>query len=292
MNIPEQHEHSLALGGIPGGSSAGHPVGPLAGHPAGPPAGYPAGPPVEHPGGFPANELEEVLAASLGTPGAGARILEVLGRSHLWVPLPNGGGPGSPDLDLPTMEIQGGAYVPVFSSEQQFRQVVGVRMSFTVAPAREFARGLPPQVGLAVNPDGAVGVPLPPAAVAELCRVGRSQLDGPAGGGRVRLFEPDWQDEPVDFLAAAAHEFSATGNVLSARRALASVEGGEPALFVGVALSRWEPSDREAAMDALGRALGAVPVRWPVQLVLLDIAKDRVGDWMLEWVRPFFAWDR
>ena len=100
--------------------------------------------------------------------------------------------------------------MPVFSSEQQFLQVVGAHMSFTVAPAREFARGLPPQVGIAVNPDGAVGVPLPPEAVAELCRddTARAGAPGVASGARVRLFEPDWQDEPVDFLAAAAGEFA------------------------------------------------------------------------------------
>lgn len=97
-----------------------------------------------HPqGGWPANELEEVLGASLGSPEAGGRLVEVLGRSHLWVPLPNGGGPDAPSLDLPTVEIEGAAYVPVFSSEQQFLSCVGTHMSFTVAPAREFARGLP-----------------------------------------------------------------------------------------------------------------------------------------------------
>ncbi|NUK27584.1 SseB family protein, partial [Streptomyces lunaelactis] len=65
--------------------------------------------------GWPANELEEVLAASLGNPSAGGRLVEVLGRSHIWVPLPNGGGPDSPDLDLPTLEIDGAPFVPVFS---------------------------------------------------------------------------------------------------------------------------------------------------------------------------------
>lgn len=107
----------------------------------------------------------------------------MLGRSLLWVPLPNGGGPDSPDLDLPTVDIDGGAYVPVFSSEAQFLHCVGSHMSFAVAPAREFARGLPPQLGIAVNPGGAVGVPMPPPAVAELCRAGRTPLDGPGGGG-------------------------------------------------------------------------------------------------------------
>ncbi|MFK4598289.1 enhanced serine sensitivity protein SseB [Streptomyces pristinaespiralis] len=238
--------------------------------------------------GWPGNELEEVLAASLGNPAAGGRLVEVLGRSPIWVPLPNGGSQESRDLDLPTMEIDGAAYVPVFSSEQQFLQCVGAHMPFTVAPAREFARGLPPQLGIAVNPGGAVGAPLPPAAVAELCRAGRTPLEGPASGGRVRLFEPDWQEEPVDFLAAAAGEFEAVGVVLTGRRALASIEGDAPTLFIGVQLSSWEGVERNAPMDALGRAMGRVQPPWPVNLVLLDVAQDPVADWMLERVRPFY----
>ncbi|WP_406092302.1 enhanced serine sensitivity protein SseB [Streptomyces sp. NBC_01013] len=242
-----------------------------------------------HPqGGWPANELEEVLSASLGSPEAGGRLVEVLGRSHLWVPLPNGGSPESTDLDLPTLDIEGAPYVPAFSSEQQFLSCVGAHMSFTVAPAREFARGLPPQLGIAVNPGGAVGMPLPPPAVAELCRTGRTALDGPASGGRVRLYEPDWQQEPVDFLSAAAGEFEESGVVLSARRALASIEGGDPVLFVGIEFSTWDGAGRNAPMDALGRALGRVEVPWPVNLVLLDVAQDPVADWMRARVRPFY----
>ncbi|MEU0626892.1 enhanced serine sensitivity protein SseB [Streptomyces sp. NPDC005989] len=242
-----------------------------------------------HPqGGWPANELEEVLMASVGIPEAGGRLVEVLGRSQVWVPLPNGGGPDSAALDLPTVEIEGAAYVPVFSSEQQFLACVGTSLSFTVAPARDFARGLPPQLGIAVNPGGAVGMPLPPPAVAELCRAGRTPLDGPASGGRVRLYEPDWKEEPVDFLAAAAGEFEESGVVLSARRALASIEGGDPVLFIGVEFSTWEGAGRNAPMDALGRALGRVEVPWPVNLVLLDVAQDPVGDWMRERIRPFY----
>ncbi|MEU0136085.1 enhanced serine sensitivity protein SseB [Streptomyces sp. NPDC006296] len=241
--------------------------------------------------GWPANEFEETLSASLGVPGAGGRLVEVLGRSHVWVPLPNGGGPGSTDLDLPTVEIDGGAYVPVFSSEAQFLQCVGSHLSFTVAPAREFARGLPPQLGMAVNPGGAVGVPLPPAAVAELCRAGRTVLDGPASGGRVRLYEPDWKEDPVDFLAEVSAEFRATGVVSTGRRALASIEGDSPALFVGVEFAAGETAEQSVPLDALGRALGRVQVPWPVNLVLLEVAQDPVGDWMLEKVRPFYRRD-
>ncbi|MFC4501997.1 MULTISPECIES: enhanced serine sensitivity protein SseB [Streptomyces] len=262
-----------------------------------PPANFPVSPdfpefPAQahpHPhGGWPGNELEEALSASLGMPTASGRILEVLGRSFVWVPLPNGGGPHSGPLDLPTVEIEGQAFVPVFSSEEQFRQVAGSHMSYTIAPAVEFARGLPPQVGILVNPDGVVGVPLPPPAVAELCRMGRSLLDGPAGGGRVRLFEPDWQDDPVDFLAAASAEFEATGVVVTARRCLAAIETADPVMFVGVEVSHLDADLRELPLDALGRAMGRVAVKWPVNLILLDAAQDPVAEWMRDRVRPFY----
>jgi hypothetical protein len=259
--------------------------------PADIPADFPAQAHPQPHGGWPGNELEEVLSASLGIPSAGGRIIEVLGRSFLWIPLPNGGGPLSGPLDVPTLEIEGQAYVPVFSSEEQFRQVVGGHLSYTVAPAVEFARGLPPQVGLAVNPDGVVGIPLPPAAVAELCRVGRTALDGPASGGRVKLYEPDWQDDPIDFLAAASEEFAAVGVVATARRCLAAIETADPVMFVGVELSQREGDLRALPLEALSRAVTRIPTQWPVNLVLLDVTDDPVAVWMRERVRPFYTRD-
>ncbi|QHC31473.1 enhanced serine sensitivity protein SseB [Streptomyces sp. HF10] len=256
--------------------------------PADIPADFPA---QAHPhphGGWPGNELEEVLSASLGIPAAGGRIIEVLGRSFVWVPLPSGGGPGSGPLDLPTLDIEGQVFVPVFSSEEQFRQAVGSHMSYTIAPAVEFARGLPPQAGIAVNPGGTVGIPLPPEAVAELCRAGRTPLDGPATGGRVRLFEPDWQDDPVDFLSAASAEFAVTGVVVTARRCLAAIENADPVMFVGVELSQWEGDFRALPLEALGRALGRIPTAWPVNLILLDVTDDPVAEWLKSTVRPFY----
>ncbi|MEU3901024.1 enhanced serine sensitivity protein SseB [Streptomyces sp. NPDC045251] len=245
-----------------------------------------------HPhGGWPGNELEEVLSASFGVPSAGGRIVEVLGRSFLWIPLPNGGGPHSGPLDLPSLEIDGQAYVPVFSSEEQLRQVAGAQMAYTVAPAAEFARGLPPQVGIAVNPDGVVGIPLPPPAVAELCRAGRTPLDGPASGGRVRLFEPDWQDDPVDFLAAASAEFAATGVVRTARRCMAAIETADPVVFVGVELTHWEGDARALPLEALSRALTKAPLNTQVNLVLLEAAQDPVCDWLRTNVHPFYDRD-
>ncbi|WP_424211663.1 enhanced serine sensitivity protein SseB [Streptomyces sp. BI20] len=237
-------------------------------------------------GGWPANELEQVLGENLERPDAGERIVAALARAHVWVPLPAGGGPQSPSLTLPTMDIGGLPYVPVYSSESQFRICVGDHMGFTVAPAVEFARGLPPQLGIAVNPDGVVGVPLPPPAVALLCRADRTELDGP-GGGRVRLWEPYWQEDPVEFLNAASAEFRALPGILVAHRCLVSVEGDEANLCVGVRFEGPDPYLRELALDALGRALGRVPAPWPVQLVDLDAVRDPMTDWLGSRVRPF-----
>ncbi|MGW3208552.1 enhanced serine sensitivity protein SseB [Streptomyces sp. NPDC001135] len=258
--------------------------------PADIPADFPAQAHPQPHGGWPGNELEEVLSASLGIPAAAGRIIEVLGRSLLWIPLPGGGGPDSGPLDLPTLDIGGQVYVPVFSSEEQLRQAAGSHMSYTIAPAVEFARGLPAQVGIAVNPDALVGIPLPPEAVAELCRTGRTPLDGPGTGGRVRLFEPDWQDDPVDFLSTASAEFAETGVVLTARRCLAAIETDDPVMFVGVELSQWEGDLRALPLQALGRALGKVPVKWPVNLVLLDVTDDPVAGWLKSNVRPFYQY--
>src|SRR5690606_3743634 len=107
-------------------------------------------------------------------------------------------------------------------------------------------------------------------------------------GGRVRLFEPDWQDDPVDFLSAASAEFDTIGVVTTARRCLAAIETADPVMFVGVELSQWEGDLRALPLEALGRALAKAPAPWPVNLVLLDVTQDPVGTWMRERVRPFY----
>jgi hypothetical protein len=238
--------------------------------------------------GWPANELEETLQAAVGVPDAGLRLIQVLARSPIWVPLPEGGGPDSQELDLPTLEIDGGVYVPVFSSVQEFMTGAGGHLGFAVAPGWEFARGLPPQAGIVVNPGGTIGAPIPPAAVAEMCRATPGERQpGLPSGARMRLFEPDWQQEPVDFLAAAAGELSVLGYVRTARRGLTSAEGGPPALCIGVETDHVSPEVRSEVQQALGRALATRPVRWPVQLVLMDSAVDPVIDWLRSCVTPF-----
>ena len=198
-------------------------------------------------------------------------------------------GPTAPDLDLPTVDIDGGAYVPVFSSEAQFLQCVGAHLSFTVAPAREFARGLPPQLGIAVNPGGAVGVPaaagrrrraLPgrahPAGRPRERRPGAAVRAGLEGGPR-RLPLRGVRRVPGD--RGGEHRAPGAGQHRG-RRAPSSSSASSPPC--------WDAAAQSAPLDALGRALGRVQVPWPVNLVLLDVAQDPVGDWMLEKVRPFY----
>ncbi|MGW4892677.1 enhanced serine sensitivity protein SseB [Kitasatospora sp. NPDC004240] len=244
-------------------------------------------------GSWPANELEQVLTAALGDPGATPRVFEVLARSQVWIPLPAGADPQGQALDLPTMELAGAPYVPVFTSQEVFlQQAPG--MAFAVAPVWEFARGLPLGVGIAVNPQAPVGIPVPPEGVAELRRGPRADRwdeggDAPAAGGRVALREPVPGEEPVAFLTAACAELAALPGVLTARRALASVEGEPTVLFVGVQLDPAAPADPAAVNEALGRALGTAPLPGGVHLVLLDVVDDPVVEWLLNRVQPFYG---
>ncbi|QMU72424.1 enhanced serine sensitivity protein SseB C-terminal domain-containing protein [Streptacidiphilus sp. P02-A3a] len=240
-------------------------------------------------GGWPANELEQVLTAALGDPGATPRVVEVLRRSHVWLPLPGGPTRDGATLDLPTTELAGQPFVPVFSSEEQFRLIAG-NLPFAVAPVHELAEGMPLGVGIVINPEGAVGIPIPAAGVPELRGTDPSGGGNRApGGSRLGLRVPGAHEDPVEFLVAAIGELAVTPVVLTARRALVQVESDQEKLFVGVELARAEPEDQQAATLALGRALGAVPLPWEVGIVLLDLADDPLVDWMRTCVQPFFA---
>ena len=239
-------------------------------------------------GGWPANELEQVLTAALGNPGATLRVVEVLRRSQVWLPLPSGPTRDGVTLDLPTTELGGLRFVPVFSSEQQFRLIAG-NLPFAIAPVQELAEGMPLGVGIVVNPEGAVGIPIPPEGVPELRGAEQSGGYRAPAASRLGMRVPGAHEDPVEFLVAAIGELAVTPVVLTARRALVQVEADREKLFVGVELARAEPGDQQAATLALGRALGAVPLPWEVGIVLLDLADDPLIDWMRTCVQPFFA---
>ncbi|MFF2628946.1 enhanced serine sensitivity protein SseB [Kitasatospora griseola] len=252
--------------------------------------GFPLGQ-VPEGGSWPANELEQVLMAALGDPGATPRVIEVLARSQVWIPLPSGADPQSGALDLPTLELAGAPYVPVYSSQELYLQhAPGI--PFAIAPMWEFARGLPLGIGIAVNPEAPVGIPVPPEGVGELRRGPRGdqwEAQGVTEGARVALKEPEPHQEPFAFLAAATGELAALPGVLTARRALARVEGESTLLYIGVQLDPVDPADPGDVNLALGRALGTAAPSWGVHLVLLDLVADPVVDWLLGRVQPFYA---
>ncbi|WP_017593719.1 SseB family protein [Nocardiopsis potens] len=132
------------------------------------PAGY--GP------GFPANPVEQallrVLEADREDPedtAPDAAFLEALGAGRVWVPVPEGSGRREEDgaVALPSLELDGAVFIPVFTSQEQYEQRSG-DIPCAVLDARDLAQVLPEGVGLAVNPGNAAGLPVPPEAVPAL----------------------------------------------------------------------------------------------------------------------------
>lgn len=241
-----------------------------------------------HGSGWPDNELEQVLGAALGQADAGARILEVLGRSRIWVPLPAAWEPHARRPHPPDHAHRRRGLRPRLHLRGPVPRLRRPRHGLRRRPRRRVRPRPAPAARHRPQPRGRRRRPAPPARRRGALPHRPDPLDGPATGGRVRLFEPDWQDDPVDFLTAAAEEFRALGVVTAAHRCLASVEGGAPQLYIGVRLAGWDPEARSAPLEALGRALTRVPAPWPVQLILLDAAQDPVVDYIRERVRPFY----
>ncbi|PSK96727.1 type III secretion system (T3SS) SseB-like protein [Murinocardiopsis flavida] len=144
-------------------------------------------------GEFPANTVEEALARALeqtrgeeaaddapgGAPGgasespeeaagAVAGFITALRDGDLWVPLPEGSGvQDDGSIALPTLDLEGSPFIPVFTSEGQLGER-SAELPYTVIPARELAGVLPEGVGLALNPGNEPSVPLYPETVEAL----------------------------------------------------------------------------------------------------------------------------
>ena len=175
---------------------------------------------------------------------------------------PTAAAPTAPASTCPPWRSTARRTCPVFSSEEQFRQVVGAHMSFTVAPAVEFARGLPPQLGIAVNP-GRRG--RHPAAA----RRRSPSCAAPAA--------PRWTARPAAAGSGCSNRTGRTsrwtsspppppssrrrGVVLTARRCLAAIEGDDPVTVRRRRTLPWEAPRRARCpwRPSAGRS-AAVPV--------------------------------
>ena len=234
---------------------------------------------------FPSNAVEEALVAAQAGQGSGDRVLETLADADLWVPLPR----GATDTQgaLPIMVIDEVKYVAVYTSEEQFKQCAG-EMSYAVAPGRAFVQTLPPELGLALNPGGNGGLPVPAAALQGM----RGDEDMAAAGTRVMLGEP--AQEPDDLLDALRTAFAAAApEVGTARRAWGKVGAYPEGLLLGIEVTPDDDRSRQSALDAVDTALQRSPVPFGVDSLFLDASLDAHEDplsaWFLENTQPFYT---
>jgi hypothetical protein len=225
---------------------------------------------------FPSNPLEEALRdAAEGRLGVG-EWLESLLPARVWAPVVSAeGGTGS----FPVLSVEGGSYVAVFTSEEELARVEP-DAAFVVAPFRDLVERLPTHVGVAVNPGGSLGLPVPAAEVRRLVD-GRGRI--PAGS-TVRIGEP--AEEPEAFLAAAAGELAGLPAVRSARRCWAAVDQNEPGLVLGVDV---DPDSEDVRRGVLaGVRLAAASSGYPASVdVVFANDRDALTQWMQEHTAPF-----
>lgn len=231
---------------------------------------------------FPANAVEEAMAAAMADPTRFAAFFTALATASVHVPLPQGVPVAGQDAALPTMTIDGSPYVVAFTSVDQLESA-GVESAYVTAPARDLARSLPPGVGLAVNPGG-IGLPIDADGVIALAG---GQTTVPAGS-RLRIGEP--AQEPTALLQALAGALTRAGTVTEARRAWVQVEERAPGLVLGVRLTGTADEQMPAVLDAVRAAIDVVPVDFSVDVTLLEEG-DSLSTWMLDHAPPFFRAD-
>lgn len=227
--------------------------------------------------GFPHNEVERSLAdAAAGR----VTVEEWLSRfvdATVWVPMTaSSGQQGS----FPVLSIDGGSYVPVFTSEGEVDRAAPDNPR--IAPVvRELVASLPESVGLAVNPGGSVGLPVPAATIRQAIGLGPRV---PAGT-KVRIGEP--AEEPEELLAAVAVGLGGLPAVRSARRCWAAVGESRPGLVIGLDVDPDNQQTRTSALDAVRAVADGTAGSFPVDVVF-ENDRDEFTAWMHAHVEPFY----
>ena len=160
--------------------------------------------------------IERILASVAADPGQLPDLLTELSTTRLWVPLPARHRPFTDGtaVRLPLIEAEGEDFVPCFTSVQRLTAWVDAADLPRAAPSEEFqfaesgrrwqragdarvvphlvvpavglARRLPSGLGLALNADGANGLPLYPESVSYLARLADPRDTPHRGRGRSR----------------------------------------------------------------------------------------------------------
>jgi type III secretion system (T3SS) SseB-like protein len=229
---------------------------------------------------FPSNDLEEGLqSASEGRTLPQEFLIRLFQSDVIVLDLPTSDG----ERYLGTITMDDQQLVPVFTSLEQ-AQLSGLLRPESHALAgvlREIMATQPVQWGIAVNPGGTLGLPIPAEVV-------RSQLERPHTvpvGTTVRLGEP--AVEPTALLVAITDQAESMPAVRGLSRCWAQVGDHPPGLVVGVDL---DPDSAEARAAIIRAMDGARAMQHPDFTV--DIAFWTDGgafvEWMQQNVEPFY----
>ena len=273
--------------------------------------------------------IERILASAIADPGLLPALLAELAGTRLWVPLPvrrrpftDGTAVRLPLVGYAETETE---FVPCFTSVQrlttwaddveadprgggpleefrfggsgrQWQRAGDARVvPHVVVPAAGLAKRLPAGLGLALNPDGAPGLPLYPESVSYLARLDQR------GAAVIGLDHPP--AEPLALLNQARAQLRGLRFVRSASRAWLSVPDRGDGLVIAVALDdpASEPA-HQAVIGALIAAVASVPlhVPYPVDAAFPgepadDAAgggapgSDIIADWIARNTRPFYT---
>ena len=276
--------------------------------------------------------IERILASVAADPGQLPGLLIELSTTRLWLPLPVRHRPFTDGtaVRLPLIEAEGEDFVPCFTSVQRLTAWVDAADIPPAAPGDEFqfaesgrrwqragdaravphlvvpavglARRLPSGLGLALNADGANGLPLYPESVSYLARL--APADTPTGAA-VGVGHPPV--EPMALLDETRAGLRALRFVRYASRAWLSVPGAGEGLVISVTLD--DPGSearRGAVIDALDRACAAVPLRVPFPVDVTfpgevvsgetstspDVpSPTMIDEWIARNTRPFYTRD-
>jgi len=232
---------------------------------------------------FPDNELERALQDA-NAPGGDvlAWVGRVLG-AQVWVPVTrteDGGG------HFHVLEHEGDSLVPVFTSDEQLEWAQPATDRVVVA-TRDLLEQLPAGVGLAVNPGGALGLPLSREALTQALTPGAGGRTAPAGTA-MHLGRP--AEEPSTLLTAIGEAVRAQApGVREMSRVWAVVGDQPPGLVVVAALDQDTPAERERTLRAVASVAGAAAFS-------VDVSFAGDGGQLLAWTRqhatPFFVRER
>ena len=226
--------------------------------------------------------MERALVAAQRGEISSDQLLETLAAGEVWVPLPggaaaSGGTPEGGSVGIPAMVIDGAQYVPVYTSAEELSRGAG-DTAHMVSPLRELARRLPPELGIAVNPGGSIGLPITRSGV-EMLRAGA--WTAPAGT-RVRLGQPEV--EPAALLAALRDRLGEVSEVKSVRSGWARFGHEPPGVVLGIVLNPDSEQARQAVWAAVTGARVQVPDAPSVNIVFDP--GDTVAEWLAASGRP------